>query len=76
MQISKTKVILLSFATVKKPQTVDVMVKAAGRDLRLVAKELAAHYPVFDPTQPREKPSQSRQLPINIVGRRGKIVQD
>ncbi|EFY87271.1 killer toxin sensitivity protein (Iki1), putative [Metarhizium acridum CQMa 102] len=60
-KISKTKVILLSFATVKKPQTVDAMVKAAGRDLRLVAKELAAQYPAFDPTQPREKLSQSRQ---------------
>ncbi|KAG8422991.1 hypothetical protein J3459_009910 [Metarhizium acridum] len=57
-KISKTKVILLSFATVKKPQTVDAMVKAAGRDLRLVAKELAAQYPAFDPTQPREKLSQ------------------
>ncbi|KAK9435465.1 Histone acetylation protein 2 [Metarhizium brunneum] len=66
-KISKTKVILLSFATVKKPQTVDVMVKAAGRDLRLVAKELAAHYPVFDPTQPREKPSQRAIILIDSL---------
>lgn len=54
-RIVKTKVILLSFATVSKPKDVDVFVKAAGRDLRAVMKELVGHYPAVDaapkPTQ-------------------------
>ncbi|KAG5952703.1 hypothetical protein E4U57_005893 [Claviceps arundinis] len=54
-KIAKTKVILLSFATVAKPTDVDVLVKAAGRDLRVVMKELVAHYPVATAAQ---KPSQ------------------
>ncbi|KZZ92934.1 Histone acetylation protein 2 [Moelleriella libera RCEF 2490] len=54
-KISRTKVILLSFTTVRKPKDVDVLVRAAGRDLRLVTKELTAHYPKPDATP---KPSQ------------------
>ncbi|KAG6261389.1 hypothetical protein E4U49_003968 [Claviceps purpurea] len=54
-KIAKTKVILLSFATVAKPTDVDVLVKAAGRDLRVVMEELVAHYPVATAAQ---KPSQ------------------
>ncbi|KHN95695.1 Histone acetylation protein 2 [Metarhizium album ARSEF 1941] len=66
-KISKTKIILLSFATVKKPQMVDMMIKAAGRDLRLVVKELVAHYPAHDPKQPREKPNQRAIILIDSL---------
>lgn len=54
--MAKTKVILLSFTTVAKPKDVDVFVKAAGRELSVVMKELVGHYPVAAPAQ---KPSQS-----------------
>ncbi|KAG6038358.1 hypothetical protein E4U41_004272 [Claviceps citrina] len=50
-KIARTKVILLSFATIAKPKDVDVFVKAAGRDLRAVMKELVGHYPVAGPAQ-------------------------
>ncbi|PNY28138.1 Elongator complex protein 5 [Tolypocladium capitatum] len=57
-KMAKTKVVFLSFATLKKPRDVDVFVRATGRDLRTVRNELVAHYPVFDPTQGRDKPAQ------------------
>ncbi|KAM4066638.1 elongator subunit iki1 domain-containing protein [Hirsutella rhossiliensis] len=44
-KISKTKVILVSLTTVKKPRGVHVLVRAAGRDLKAVRQELMAHYP-------------------------------
>ncbi|OAA41717.1 Histone acetylation protein 2 [Metarhizium rileyi] len=66
-KISKTKIILLSFATVKKSPDVDVFIKAAGRDLRTVAKELVVHYPAFDPTQAREKPAQRAVILIDSL---------
>ncbi|KAG5915882.1 hypothetical protein E4U61_004166 [Claviceps capensis] len=50
-KIAKAKVILLSFATVAKPTDVDILVKAAGRDLGVVTKELVAHYPVATAAQ-------------------------
>jgi elongator complex protein 5 len=59
VQIAKTSVIFLSFATLKKPQHVDVFVKAAGKDLNVVRRELVAHYPVFNPQTAKEKPTQS-----------------
>ncbi|KAF4120784.1 elongator complex protein 5 [Geosmithia morbida] len=54
-KISKSKVIFLSFETLKKPTDVDVFVKAAGRDVRKVHAELMLHYPPFDPATPLSK---------------------
>lgn len=52
----------MSFATLRKPRGVDVLVKAAGRDLASVRRELLAHVPAFDPAQAKEKPSQSKRM--------------
>lgn len=58
-QLSKTKVILVSFTTVKKPRGVDVLVKASGRDLKAVRQELMAHYPALNAGEGRPKPAES-----------------
>lgn len=66
MQLAKTKVVFVSFSTVKKPRDVDVFIKAAGKDLVAVRKELLSHYPAFDPATAasgRDKGSQSELLP-------------
>lgn len=59
MQIAKSKTILLSFSTLRKPKDIDVFVKASGKDLRAVMKELMAHYPAYDPALAKDKSSQS-----------------
>ncbi|KAJ4148330.1 hypothetical protein LMH87_002806 [Akanthomyces muscarius] len=48
-KLSRTKVILLSFATIKKPRDVDVVIKATGKDFQAIRKELLSHYPNIDP---------------------------
>ncbi|KAM3535539.1 hypothetical protein MY4038_001224 [Beauveria bassiana] len=48
-KLSKNKVILLSFATIRKPRDVDVVVKATGKDFKTIRKELLSHYPAADP---------------------------
>ncbi|KAI5461516.1 transporter sec22 [Mariannaea sp. PMI_226] len=57
-KIAKTLVIFLSFATLKKPQDVDIFVKAAGKDLNAVRRDLVGHYPVFNPQTAKDKPTQ------------------
>ncbi|CAI6096316.1 unnamed protein product [Clonostachys chloroleuca] len=57
-KISKAKVIFLSFTTPKKPRDVDVFVKAAGKELKNVRAELVSHYPPFDPSTQKDKPTQ------------------
>lgn len=59
-QIAKSSVIYLSFTTLKKPRDVDVFVKAAGKNLNTVRRDLVAHYPAFDPLAGKEKPTQSK----------------
>ncbi|POR31204.1 Elongator complex protein 5 [Tolypocladium paradoxum] len=66
-EIAKTKVVFLSFATLKTPRDVEVFVKAAGRDLRTVRNELVAHYPVFASTQGRDKPAQRAVVIIDSL---------
>ncbi|KAI9898572.1 hypothetical protein N3K66_006932 [Trichothecium roseum] len=44
-KISKAKVVFLSFATLKRPDDVDVFVKAAGKGLEAVREEVVAQYP-------------------------------
>jgi elongator complex protein 5 len=46
--------------TLKKPQNADIFIKAAGRDLQSVRKELVAHYPAFNPLVDKGKPTQSK----------------
>ncbi|KAG5918503.1 hypothetical protein E4U42_006824 [Claviceps africana] len=63
-KMAKTKVILLSFTTVARPKDVDVFVKAAGRELSVVMRELAGHYPVAAPGQ---KPGQRAVVIIDSL---------
>ncbi|KAI1039892.1 hypothetical protein LB505_007114 [Fusarium chuoi] len=57
-KIAKTQVIFLSLVTLKKPQDADVFIKAAGRDLQTVRKDLLNHYPAFNPLLDKGKPTQ------------------
>ncbi|KAH6893193.1 Elongator complex protein 5 [Thelonectria olida] len=66
-KIAKTSVIFLSFATLKKPQHVDVFIKATGKDLNAVRRELVAHYPVFNPQTAKEKPTQRAVVIIDSL---------
>lgn len=59
-QLARTKIVFLSFATLKKPRDADVIVKAAGKDLTAVRAELMTHVPAFDPTAGKDKTSQRK----------------
>ncbi|KAK5993680.1 Protein transport protein sec22 [Cladobotryum mycophilum] len=66
-KIAKTKVIFLSFSTLRKPQDVDVFIKAAGRDLNSVRRELLANYPAFQPTAAKDKTAQRAVVIIDSL---------
>ncbi|KAF7548730.1 hypothetical protein G7046_g8574 [Stylonectria norvegica] len=66
-KIAKTTVIFLSFTTLKKPRDVDVFVKAAGRDLKAVRKDLLAHYPAYNPLAGKEKNTQRAVVIIDSL---------
>ncbi|KAJ6790043.1 hypothetical protein PWT90_05270 [Aphanocladium album] len=63
-KLSKAKVIFLSFATIKKPRDVDVVVKATGKDLQSIRKELLSHYPTVDPNSAAAR---DRTIPRAVV---------
>ena len=44
-QIARTKVVFVSFATVKKPCDADVLVKARGKSLKALRSEILSHCP-------------------------------
>ncbi|RYC57560.1 hypothetical protein CHU98_g8647, partial [Xylaria longipes] len=44
-QISKTKIIYISFATPRKPVGVDVFVRARGKTAESLRSEIVSHYP-------------------------------
>ncbi|KAK7432479.1 hypothetical protein QQZ08_001044 [Neonectria magnoliae] len=66
-KIAKASVIFLSFVTLKKPRDVDVFVKAAGKDLSSVRRDLVAHYPAFNPQAAKEKPTQRAVVIIDSL---------
>ncbi|KAH6987826.1 Elongator complex protein 5 [Ilyonectria sp. MPI-CAGE-AT-0026] len=66
-KIAKTSVTFLSFVTLKKPRDVDVFVKAAGKDLNSVRRDLVAHYPAFKPLAAKEKPTQRAVVIIDSL---------
>ncbi|KPM41254.1 hypothetical protein AK830_g5276 [Neonectria ditissima] len=66
-KIAKTSVIFLSFVTLKKPRDADVFVKAAGKDLNSVRRDLVAHYPAFNPQAAKEKPTQRAVVVIDSL---------
>ncbi|KAI0517668.1 Elongator complex protein 5 [Xylaria bambusicola] len=44
-QISKTKIIYISFATLRKPAGVDIFVRAQGKTAESLRSEIISHYP-------------------------------
>ncbi|KAM6512369.1 hypothetical protein FSOLCH5_010083 [Fusarium solani] len=66
-KIAKTQVIFLSLTTLKKPQNADIFIKAAGRDLQSVRKELVAHHPAFNPLVDKGKPTQRAVVIIDSL---------
>ncbi|KAL2760837.1 hypothetical protein ACRALDRAFT_1078606 [Sodiomyces alcalophilus JCM 7366] len=63
---SKSKVIFLSFSTLRKPRNADVFVKGRGKPLTTLRKELLSHYPkpVKSAGSIKEKLSAQRTLLI------------
>ncbi|CRK42873.1 Elongator complex protein 5 like [Verticillium longisporum] len=59
-KIGKSKVIFLSFATLKKPRDIDVFVKGRGKNLTALRTEILSHYPKPDDQagKAKRKPSQ------------------
>ncbi|KAF4984236.1 hypothetical protein FZEAL_524 [Fusarium zealandicum] len=66
-KIAKTQVIFLSFVTLKKPRDADVFIKAAGKDLQAVRKELLNHYPAFNPLVDKGKPTQRAVVVVDSL---------
>ena len=50
-QISRSKIIFVSFATLKKPADVDIFVKARGKTPETLRSEIVSHYPTGSPGQ-------------------------
>jgi elongator complex protein 5 len=44
-QIAKTKIVFISFRTFKKPKNADVFVRAHGKSIMTLAKEILGHVP-------------------------------
>ncbi|KAL6835065.1 Elongator complex protein 5 [Trichoderma camerunense] len=57
-KLAKTKIIFLSFSTLRKPRDADVLIKATGKDSNTVARELLAQYPSFQPSALKDKTAQ------------------
>ncbi|PTB42245.1 hypothetical protein M441DRAFT_136558 [Trichoderma asperellum CBS 433.97] len=58
-KLAKTKIIFLSFSTLRKPREADVFIKATGKDLNAVSRELLSHYPAFQPAAIKDKTVQT-----------------
>ncbi|KAK0720658.1 Elongator complex protein 5 [Lasiosphaeris hirsuta] len=54
-KIGRSKVIFISFATVKKPHDADVFIKARGKSLAALAAEIASHCPTTATGTPPQK---------------------
>ncbi|RDW89206.1 hypothetical protein BP6252_01238 [Coleophoma cylindrospora] len=52
-KISKSKVVFLSFATLKRPLDVDVFITARGKPLSSLRSEILSHLPDPSPTSPK-----------------------
>ncbi|KAM0324121.1 hypothetical protein ACHAQA_008313 [Verticillium albo-atrum] len=68
-KIAKSKVIFLSFATLKKPRDADIFVKGRGKNLTALRTELLSHYPKPDETagKTKIKPSQRTLVIIDSL---------
>ncbi|KAG8158735.1 hypothetical protein KVR01_011178 [Diaporthe batatas] len=68
-KISRTKVIFISFATIKKPANADILVRATGKPLQKLHAEITSHYPAQSPPAARNAPpaSSSSQKTLLII---------
>jgi hypothetical protein len=66
-QISHTKVIFISFATIKKPANADVLVRATGKPLQKLRAEITSHYPALPPPTTRNASSASSSQSENTT---------
>ncbi|CAN8096060.1 unnamed protein product [Discula destructiva] len=64
-KISHTKIIFISFATIKKPSHADVFVKARGKSLQKLRAEIVSHYPT--PVAPTSKDASSSQKTLLLL---------
>ncbi|RNJ56602.1 hypothetical protein D7B24_007089 [Verticillium nonalfalfae] len=69
-KIGKSKVIFLSFATLKKPRDIDVFVKGRGKTLTALRTEILSHYPKPDEQadKAKRKPSQRESFSFLLWG--------
>ncbi|KAK3358998.1 Elongator complex protein 5 [Lasiosphaeria hispida] len=63
-KIGRSKVIFISFATVKKPHDADIFIKARGKPLAALAAEIASHCP---PTKTTNTPPQKYLLLLDAL---------
>lgn len=61
LQISHTKVIFISFSTIKRPANAHVLVRATGKPLQKLRAEITSHYPALPPPTARTASSPSSQ---------------
>ncbi|KAI3396412.1 hypothetical protein diail_12220 [Diaporthe ilicicola] len=67
--IAHTKVIFISFATIKKPENADVLIRAREKPLQKLRAEIISHYPALPPPTARNgsSPSPSSQRTLLII---------
>ncbi|KAF3356509.1 hypothetical protein VdG1_03789 [Verticillium dahliae VDG1] len=70
-KMGKSKVIFLSFATLKKPRDMDVLVKGRGKALTALRTEILSHYP-----KPDEQADKAKRKPSQRQGAEGGAGQD
>ncbi|KAF9881134.1 killer toxin sensitivity protein [Colletotrichum karsti] len=61
-KVAKAKVILLSFATLKRPRDVDVVIKARGKTLKALRAEILSHYPKPDASAAKGAPPSQKTV--------------
>ncbi|OLN84963.1 Elongator complex protein 5 [Colletotrichum chlorophyti] len=61
-KVAKAKVILLSFATLKRPQDVDVVIRARAKNLKALRSEILSHYPKPDAAVARGAPPSQKTV--------------
>ncbi|KUI71662.1 Elongator complex protein 5 [Cytospora mali] len=65
MQISHTKIIFISFATIKRPSNADVFIRARGKPLERLRAEVVSHCP--PPTAPTSKNASTSEKTLLII---------
>ncbi|KUI52833.1 Elongator complex protein 5 [Cytospora mali] len=64
-KISHTKIIFISFATIKRPSNADVFIRARGKPLEKLRAEVASHCP--PPTAPTSKAASTSEKTLLII---------